>query len=241
MGFSNGTPTISTDGLIFAVDAGNGQSYVSGSSTCTSLVSSATGNLINDTQYEDINQGVWAFDGVNDIINCGTLSSITDNVSKLSISFWFKLDDTDESRWAGKYSNTARWISCQQNSSSDILFIISDGTTYPYGYFEAIDSGLVVIDTWYHIAFVYDGTESGNANRCKIYLNGNLRPLIFNNIIPATTYDFSSLGSPPDWRIGGDGWLDNANGNITSFQIRNSAPTAAEVLQNYNTTKERFI
>ena len=68
-----GTPAIVTDGLIFAVDAGNGQSYVSGSLDTFSLVSSATGSLINDTQYSPSASGCWDFDGADDFINCGDM------------------------------------------------------------------------------------------------------------------------------------------------------------------------
>ena len=68
MGFSNGTPTITTDGLVFAVDAGNGQSYVSGSSDTFSLVSSNTGSIHNDVDFDLPNGGSWGFDGVDDII-----------------------------------------------------------------------------------------------------------------------------------------------------------------------------
>ena len=63
-----GPPAIVTDGLIFAVDAGNGQSYVSGSLKAFDLVSSNTGSLINQAQYSPVGNGSWAFDGSDDYI-----------------------------------------------------------------------------------------------------------------------------------------------------------------------------
>jgi len=193
----------------------------------------------NQLKINNFSSHSMEFDGVNDVVNCGTLSSLTDNVSELSISFWFTTPDTGESRWAGKRNANSSWISCQLNDNDYIYFIVSNGGL-TYGGFEAISSGEVEINTWYHIAFVFDGTftdgDTGvqNAGRCKIYLNGVSKTLTFTGIIPATTYDFASLGSPPDWKIGIDGnTYGFTDGKIDGVSIWDEALTSGNVTSIY--------
>ena len=50
MGFGYGPPTIVTDGLVFAVDAGNPQSYISGSTTVYDLVNYLSDNSRDNYQ-----------------------------------------------------------------------------------------------------------------------------------------------------------------------------------------------
>ena len=73
----HGGPDIVEDGLIFAVDAGNDQSYVSGSLDTFSLVSLNTGSIHNDVTFNSANQGSWVFDGTDDNIVCGDAYIIT--------------------------------------------------------------------------------------------------------------------------------------------------------------------
>ena len=54
---------IVTDGLIFALDAGNLISYESSSLTTYSLTGSFSGSLINGTGYSNSNGGIFVFDG----------------------------------------------------------------------------------------------------------------------------------------------------------------------------------
>jgi hypothetical protein len=83
-----GTPAIVTDGLIFAVDAGNDQSYVTASLDTFSLVSSETGSLKNETAWNSTNQGTWTFEGTDDYIDCGDVAEIPIRVLLLrSVNF----------------------------------------------------------------------------------------------------------------------------------------------------------
>jgi Concanavalin A-like lectin/glucanases superfamily len=78
------------------------------------------------------------------------------------------------------------------------------GSSDAYGY----NTGSVLpADTWVHIAVVYDGTASTNADRLKIYANGTLLSLSFGGTIPATTPTVSAnatlgvaTGSPHYWK-----------------------------------------
>jgi len=226
-----GTPAIVTDGLVFAVDAGNGQSYVSGSSDTFSLVPvTYTGSLINDTQFEDINQGTWAFDGVGDYIDCGTTlgDQLGDNyVGNLSVSLWFKTNGFgDDGIFSMGLDGSYGKINVAVRSS-ELKCFFGGGT---------IIEPFTDTTSWHNVTLVY---TSGSEANCNMYLDNSPVGTKSGGIPPATsTMDFAgkkmvigayySIGYP-------------FNGNIANCQVYNKALTAAEVLQNYNATKERFI
>ena len=82
---------------------------------------------------------------------------------------------------------------------------------------------LVEIDTWYHVAFVYDGTTQ------YIYVNGNLEK---------STNALSFLGTT-EVRIA-RGVSSYTVGNIPIAQIYNRALTDQEVKQNFNALRGRY-
>ena len=239
MGFSNGTPTIVTDGLVFAIDAGNGQSYVSASLDTFSLVSSNTGSIHNDVDFSSANQGSWVFDGADDYIDCGDITAF-DNATELTLNGWIKtgspfVNDTIMAKWL---HGSQACITIQLDTS-DIeelkVFVASGLADGGSNYTITTDSSLVV-DTWYLVSVVYDGSEAA-ADRIKIYVNGTLKSTSVSGTIATSLTSATStfeLG-----RLVGIGryW----DGNIANGQLYNKALTAAEVLQNYNATKERFI
>jgi hypothetical protein len=64
----------------------------------------------------------------------------------------------------------------------------------PTGYgiqaFGYTDAGISV-GAWTYVTMVFDGGQSGNSERLKIYLNGSLQSLTYSSTIPATTSNFS--------------------------------------------------
>ena len=79
--------SIVTDGLVFYVDAGNGDSYPGTGTTWSDLVGSNNGTLTNGPTFDSGNGGSIVFDGTNDYIStqltCGTT---------FTWSVWFKTD-----------------------------------------------------------------------------------------------------------------------------------------------------
>ena len=68
MSFNNG-PTIVTNGLVLALDAGDRNSYVSGSTTWFDLTGVNNGTLVNGPTFNTGSGGSIVFDGSNDY--CG--------------------------------------------------------------------------------------------------------------------------------------------------------------------------
>lgn len=82
------------------------------------------------------------------------------------------------------------------DGTEEILISISQNTGAGYGH-GSTSSNILVPNRWAHVAFVYDGTQTGNNNRLKLYVNGKEEPLTFSGTIPPTTthtYDSYHIG-----------------------------------------------
>ena len=233
----HGGPDIVEDGLIFAVDAGNGQSYVSGSATCVDMISNLNGTLINTVVYENINQGTWNFDGSDDYIQIGEDLTTLIPGSALSVEGWFKVASlgTNETIFSCVPGNSGayHWY-LRINDSSQLEYAMRNEAGSPF--YKSITGGTtLVIDTWYHGCTTWDGSD------INLYLNG-----ISDTAAVASSFYISNYNGPKN-NIGArveantSSPIDEFYGNISSLRYYNKALTAAEVLQNYNATKERFI
>jgi hypothetical protein len=241
MGFSNGTPTISTDGLVFAIDAGNGQSYVSGSTTCTSLVSSVTGSLTNGVGFSSSNQGSWDFDGANDYVNIDGVQASLSATTTGTWSCWVKPVDATPSV-AGTFiaigdTDAASYLYFHITATSGLLEIQGKPLTVTSLRLQT-DVSPFTDNTWTHIAVTQDGSN----------------PVLYADGV-AVAQTFLSVSDKGAW-LASDSNFDNGrigvrdfnssetsffNGNMSNVQIYNKALTASEVTQNYNATKNRFI
>lgn len=227
MAFHRG-PKIITDGLVLYVDAANPKSYVSGSTTTTSLVGSITGSLLNGVGYSNGSNGSWVFDGSNDYITGSSNLNIPGN-ALFSICYWATWDDTTFS---------TNYPSAVGNNSTGVTNI-GLSTTWQNGRialdfwnnrFRAVNS--LTTQTWYYVCFTkMPGIISTTT---KLYVNSN-------EVAGAVEgSDVSPNISDSPFVIGR---LDNTRyfkGRITNVKIYNRALSADEVLQNYNATKSRF-
>ena len=208
---------IVTDGLVYALDAGNLASYVSPSTTAYSLTGSFTGALINGTSYTSSNGGSWIFDGSNDYINCGTFS-----VSFLTVSTWvYKTTSTNEQGICRKENGWA--ISNYQG-----VLQVAPGTSWQF-----YNTGYTIpLNTWVNIVYTYSGT--GAAGSQTVYING---VSIYST--SAGSGAISANGNQVNIGFDDNGWY--WNGRIANTQIYNRALTAAEISQNFSAQSSRFL
>jgi len=234
MGFSNGTPTISTDGLVFAVDPANQQSYVSGNSTCTSLIGSLTGSLFNDTSGSLGSPKAWEFDGVDSYIDIGMSKPPELNFTgDMSISAWFNTDEI---------TLRARPIVADCNVGGtnlqfcvDINRVIGKVTVLSDNILILTSAISLSVSTWYHVVM----TRAGSL--------GDWDYVLYINGLESNGGTVNTAGNPQSQQgcaIGRFGNFSNFaylfNGKISTVGLYNKALSATESLQNYNATKERF-
>ena len=219
-------PDIVEEGLALAVDAGSTRSYPGSGTTTTSLVSSNIGSLINGVGFSSDNGGAFTFDGSNDFISFDT--TLTFSSANLTSVAWVKLDSYPS-------QNSTIGFSPDSGTSGFRIYSISatslgvwtrtgDGT----GTSAISTSNGIPLNEWVQITFVINGTNG------KLYKNGT-------EVLSGTFTQPSALSSAPVWlsRYSGGGYV--LDGKTASALLYNRTLTAAEVLQNYNAQKNRFI
>jgi hypothetical protein len=223
-----GGPDIITDGLALAVDAGSTRSYSGSGTTTTSLVSSNTGNLTNGVGFSSDNGGAFVFDGVNDYIAFDT--ALTFSSANLTSVAWVKLDS-----YLSQNSTIGFSPDAGNGNPGFRIYAVSTGslgvwTRSTVGGVTAIETtNGIPLNEWVQITFVLNGTNG------KLYKNG---VQILNSTFSQTP---ATLSSAPVWisRYSGGGYY--VDGKTANALLYNRALTAAEVLQNYNAQKNRFI
>jgi hypothetical protein len=231
MSFNNG-PTIVTNGLVLALDAGDKNSYVSGSTTWFDLTGVNNGTLTNGPTFNSGSGGSIVFDGVDDYVL--TLSG--GGLLSFTVSFWVK---TTETR-----SNATFWQRPSFFGKSNVGAPSGDfGVTINSGYLgywtgialverdnSYLSSILINDNTYRNIAVTNTGTLA------TMYLNGTL-------VSGSQLATGVALNSENFW-IGGKGGSESpgsyTNCSVSNVQFYNRALSAQEVLQNYNATKGRF-
>ncbi len=176
------------------------------------------------------------FDGTDDYVDMGDMP-LTESVSQLSWGIWLRPtsisglkcllckfnNGNTQTAW---YTQTNTSVFGLNNSIlAGIGTTTTDGNTYAVTPANTISTG-----TWTHVAVVFDGTLSGNANRFKIYINGIQQTLTFSGTFPATTQATTSnarIGSTSDGNRYFNGQLDDA-------RIYNYAVSATQVQKIYN-------
>ena len=234
MGFSRG-PKIVTDGLVFAVDIGSKKSYPGSGTTVYDLSNNNNGTLTNGPTFNSMNNGVLEFDGANDRLTF-THNSEFDVSGPFTIDLWF-YGGSGVDTYGGLFNksgngNFGNWGLYGDSGNRYVRFgyVSTNGSQR-----ECSNSNYSDIDTvgWYYYCGTYDGST------LKLYRNGV--QIASNNVTsthqtPATTTTDVGFG----YRPGSSAY--EVNYKIGTARLYNhKALSAEEVLQNYNSTKSRFI
>ena len=233
---SYGGPDIVQDGLIFAVDAGSTRSYPGSGTTTTSLVGSNTGTLINGVVFNSGNGGYWDFDGVDQCINgIGDISTITSNL--ITVCVWV---NRDADGWNGALFG----FGTAQSSTQDIYFWGGDSNRQfgyntwnsdSWGFNGSTAAGEIMDGEWHHLTAVFNRSTITSS---LIYVDGVSKSLSQVRGTSVTRTPSKNFG------IGLNGWETASqllNGNLSNTLVYNKQLTQAEITQNYNAQKNRFI
>ena len=245
MGAVEGGPNVIYNGLVLYLDAANTKSYVSGSTTWTDLSRrNINGTLTNGPVFSSGSGGNIIFDGTNDYISL--LSS------GLNVGVYFTLQTwVNIGRFGGgpawnrasivtnSYpyaTNQGFWVCCTSQgvgtapTSGYERFFISIGADQ---YVATSSTGSLTnyVGKWVNLAVRVSGSTA-----IKLYING-VEPL----------YDYqtngpSSIGySTGPFALGSrNNQFEFTSASIAQFSMYNTALSATEILQNYNSTKTRF-
>ena len=212
---------IVTNGLVFAVDAGNLVSYENGDTTTNSLVGSSTGTLNNGVGFDSANGGVFISDGTDDGILVPDDNTL--DLSDFTLEAWV---------WWNQHKNYGS-ILCKGPGGTGQLFnyaffFYSGNIVCGFGNgssWAPVSISTPTINEWHHIVGTYDGSN------LKFYLDGDLANTSAVSGTPyQNTTDLGLLHQPYP-----------IDGKVGPLRIYNKALTADEVSQNFNAQRSRFI
>ena len=237
-----------TDGLVFYVDAGNGNSYPGSGTTCTDLVGGNDGTLTNGPTYDSGNGGNILFDGSNDRLIFPFNESLNPQpTDAFSVFFWFKNLGSSTKALLGNMNpgtSYSGWDLWRQSSSEISMHFIKSWSSNAFKIKVNQDASL---NTWTYFGYTYDGscptTNSDALNSIDFYKNGLIHTSGKNHVGGS---NFSSSSETIDYgtqvfEIGSRNGSQIGGSTISNVSFYNRALTASEVLQNYNALKNRFI
>ena len=232
-------PHIVEDGLIYAIDAGSERSYPGSGTAVTAITGVGNGTLTNGAGFDSANGGSWTFDGADDYIDFGSNFLVPgisqyDTITNFTIDVWVNWDVFA----AGTNDEIISWWKTGGSTYLDGFL----GTSTAGGGTAAnpvirfgdgwADTGVTFttstdVGKWFNIVAIK------TSNNAYVYINGVLEATK-GSALSWGFNDYPAIGRHPNL---GE-WLD---GKVSNLKLYNTALTAAEVLQNYNAQKSRFL
>ena len=210
-------PNIVTDGLLIAIDAGSGRSYSGSGTSVSNIIDNSTYTLQNSLSKVSDKGGTWDYDGVDDYISGPAMSFGT--LSGYTIAFWARRD-SESKMYISTNNGGFYWYG--DNSWK----YVTGGTNGEYYYPKSVS---IPNGTWGYYVATYDGTNT------KVYRQG-----VYEGAKATTgSVNIDSLV----WQFGkhagsGSYYFNGLGGDIFWY---NKALTQAEVTQNFNAQKSRFL
>ena len=220
------SPSIPLDGLVFSIDAGNAKSYSGSGTNVNDLVTGTVETLTNGVSYSSNLSGYFSFDGVDDLINVGSLGTFT---TQGTISFWMNSLDVQvairnpfSTNYNGFNTNVLRF-EIGAESPGTIRCWFGDPSNNITGlYYSNISA-----NTWYNVVVTWNQSTTTVTG----YLNGTFD--VTNSSWTRWPTAFVNVGI-------GTGYNRYFGGFISNVQIYNRALSGVEVAQLYNATKDRY-
>ena len=236
MGTFGGAQPIVTDGLVFAVDAANYESYTSGSTTWSDLAGNNNGTLTNSPTFNLGNGGYFSFDGTNQYAT-HTLPLVQGGQEDFTFEVMFRMVTLPTAQyaanghiWGGENGNDIVLYVNPASSSESTLNLVYDDSRYSgAGHFT---NGTITANTWVH--WVCQGRESDNT--IAHYINGQLDKT-FTAVVSGQ--EFKNRNT--DGMIAYDSrHLNYSELDVAVIREYHRILTAQEIQQNFNALRGRF-
>ena len=177
------------------------------------------------------------FNGSSDYIDCGEISELV-STTNFSVSGWFYFNSTATNKAIFSYggaTNTQYSFALQTQLNKlrfYFAYFLNDGGN------RFVDSSIALsTSTWYHIAVTYDGNETGNTNRAKIYVDGVNVTTTGGGTINSTTTASTGSFNIGRWDISTGRFLD---GKADEVSIWNTTLSSDAVTEIYNSGAGNF-
>ena len=198
-------------------------SYFKLETTWTDLSTNGnTGTLVNGVGYSASNGGSLSFDGSNDYVTTSAIVEAATNSNLQTISGWMIGDGA----LFGSNANGTGQFHLRVSLMSNVL-------TYRVSYYggaaagEGDDTVSVTSRSTNNIVIVKTAAE-----KYDVYFNAEK---VLSQVTKKATV---SVNFYPGYYYGGVSWN---SGNVSNYSIYNRALSAAEIQQNYNALKSRYI
>ncbi len=130
-----------------------------------------------------------SFNGNNSNYNLGDVAELN-AVAAFTIAFWMRQDVLDvQDTIFRKAVDNNHDVGIETRANGNLYVDVgwnADEAGYIPNYSTVITAG-----QWHHFAAVFDGAQTGDANRLVMYVDGNPVTLSFNGSMPAATADLS--------------------------------------------------
>ena len=223
------------NGLVLSLDAANARSYVSGSTTWTSLLGTYSGSLFQSCSFATGSPAAFV-NNINSFQSQSAYLTINDlqlfDQTNYTMDFWVKLRSGNISTLhslAG-WISTSPWLllNVSANDGSSWYLSFREFSTATYYNFAAV-TDYNIQNNWTNITLTADTSRN-----ISFYLNGYFRQ---------TTTMASSSFMRVTRIMGGyqSGFNEyNLQGSMASAKFYSTALTADQINQNFNATKGRF-
>jgi len=228
------------DGLILNLNAAKRDSYPRSGTVWRDIVGTNNGTLTNGPTFDSGNGGSIVFDGVNDYVALGNISSLILSNNQFTVNYWLQI--TGSAR--GDFFRIKNF-----NTLTDNIGFFIDTNNKLYAFFRVqgttTNNGVgvgyaSVSNTTFSRNIIYNITCMKDASqKIVMYVNGVLDNNTYSTITNTANVVSTNLwigSNRTNATTPSNGW----QGNIYSTQIYNRALNATEVAQNYNATKTRF-
>ena len=219
MAVNSGPDGIVQDGLTFYMDAANKDSYVGSGTTANSLVGTIEGTLQNSPGFESNNGGIFEFDGNDDRISLTNSPDLCPEDGDFTFSVWANPTNyvSVYEAWFVTAISNGLWIGTYSGNYILRAYGVSNQLSF---------STRPTTGVWTNVTITKIGSTA------TLYYNGIFKTSSTDNktYVQSTTY------------IAEDGGGADYNGKFGPIMFyKGKGLTQAEIEQNYNALKGRFI
>ena len=213
IGGSSGTP-LGDPILDLSFNEGQGSTAfdASGNNNHGTLVSGTTGGNTTTTAMWDKGGkkgGAMEFDGTDDMVAISNFQFPISNQFSMSQFINFKTL-TAYRPIIGQWNNANQdniLLRLDNSNNDELRFCVANSLTNTCSNYGVTTDLNLAINQWRNVQIIYDGTQSVNADKLKLYVDGQKKTLSFTGTIPATIQITSTAGLS----IGGN------SGSYTNF------------------------